>query len=50
MDAGECVEFDTPFNLLANERGIFRGMIEALGAAEHDRLYKIAKFSAKNDK
>lgn len=42
MDAGECVEFDSPSNLLTKEMGIFRGMVKALGDKEYDRLYKIS--------
>lgn len=41
MDAGKCVEFDTPFNLLSMKKGIFKGMVEVLGDAEYDRLYKL---------
>lgn len=40
MDAGKCVEFDTPFNLLAAEKSFFKGMIEALGDAKYDHIYK----------
>lgn len=43
MDAGKCVEFDTPINLLSIENGIFKGMVKALGDEEYDRLYEIAK-------
>lgn len=42
MDAGVAVEFDAPFTLLQNEKGIFRSMVEALGQQEYDHLYSIA--------
>lgn len=47
LDAGECVEFDSPFNLLSIEKGIFRGMIDALGDKESNRIYEITKTNKK---
>lgn len=43
MDAGKCMEYDTPFNLLTKSTGIFKEMVQALGNKEYDRLFKIAQ-------
>lgn len=42
MDAGSIVEFDEPHQLLQNRRGIFYGMVKALGGHEFNRLVRIA--------
>uniref|UniRef100_T1H0D2 ABC transporter domain-containing protein n=1 Tax=Megaselia scalaris TaxID=36166 RepID=T1H0D2_MEGSC len=31
MDAGEVVEFDSPLELLKNEKGVFRKLVEQSG-------------------
>lgn len=43
MDYGQTAEFDTPYNLLQDENGIFHGMVKALGAQELSRLSQIAR-------
>lgn len=43
VDAGKCIEFDSPFNLLTKPTGIFKEMVQALGNKEYDRLFKIAQ-------
>lgn len=43
VDTGKCVEFDSPFNLLTKQTGIFKEMVQALGNKEYDRLFKIAQ-------
>lgn len=50
MDAGTVSEFDKPYTLLQIDNGIFRGMVEALGAKEFDRLQIAAKEKFENDK
>lgn len=50
MDAGTVSEFDKPHTLLQIDNGIFRGMVEALGSKELDRLQIIAKEKFENDK
>ncbi|KAJ2783043.1 hypothetical protein GGI15_002728 [Coemansia interrupta] len=41
LDKGGIGEFDTPWNLLQKEDGLFRGMCEKTG--EYERLYAIAQ-------
>ncbi|XP_062542390.1 probable multidrug resistance-associated protein lethal(2)03659 [Armigeres subalbatus] len=45
MDAGRCVEFGTPYELLTAEDGprIFYGMVKQTGKSTFDHLFKIAK-------
>ncbi|XP_055540741.1 ATP-binding cassette sub-family C member 4-like [Wyeomyia smithii] len=43
MDAGESVEFGTPYDLLQMPVGIFKDMVLATGPAESERLVQIAK-------
>ena len=45
MDAGRCVEFGTPYELLTAEYGprIFYGMVKQTGKSTFDHLLKIAK-------
>lgn len=43
MNAGKAIEFDKPYNLLKQEKSIFRGMVEALGPQEFKRLSEIAR-------
>lgn len=45
MDAGRCVEFGTPYELLTAEDGprIFYGMVKQTGKSTFDHLLKIAK-------
>lgn len=38
LDAGECVEFDTPFNLLNKPEGMFKKIMETLGTDTYDNL------------
>lgn len=46
MDAGKCVEFETPYNLLLKQTGTFKEMVQALGNKEYDRLFSIAQSKA----
>lgn len=50
MDAGRVAEFDEPHTLLQNTKGIFHGMVVALGTQEYGRLSQIAqeKFDSKH--
>lgn len=50
MDAGVNIEFDSPYSLLQIEKGIFRGMVEALGWKEYERLASLAKEKFENSK
>lgn len=43
IDAGRCVEFDTPYNLLIKSSGYFKEMVQALGPKECERFLDIAK-------
>ncbi|XP_052868167.1 ATP-binding cassette sub-family C member 4-like [Anopheles cruzii] len=43
MDAGQAVEFGTPYELLQLPIGIFRDMVQATGPAESERLVQIAQ-------
>jgi ATP-binding cassette subfamily C (CFTR/MRP) protein 4 len=43
MDAGRCVEFDTPLELLNNTEGIFYGMLKETEKATFESLKKIAE-------
>ncbi|XP_058061172.1 ATP-binding cassette sub-family C member 4-like [Anopheles bellator] len=43
MDAGQAVEFGTPYELLQLPIGIFRDMVLATGPAESERLVQIAQ-------
>lgn len=43
MNAGESAEFDEPYALLQNTRGIFHGMVLALGLQEFSRLSQMAQ-------
>ncbi|KAJ2214129.1 hypothetical protein EV179_003268 [Coemansia sp. RSA 487] len=47
LDKGKVAEFDTPYNLLQNENGIFRSMCEQSGEYEH--LTAAATANHKND-
>lgn len=42
LDAGEKVEFDTPANLLANDNGIFAGMVNSTGKKNAQFLRDVA--------
>lgn len=42
MDAGVAVEFDEPYMLLLNKKGIFYNMVNALGDNECERLTQLA--------
>ncbi|KAJ1999090.1 hypothetical protein H4R26_005203, partial [Coemansia thaxteri] len=46
LDKGKVAEFDTPWNLLQREGGIFRGMCDKSGEYEH--LYTLAQFKCGN--
>lgn len=50
MDTGRAVEFDEPHILLQKTDGIFRDMVNALGALEAKRLAHLAdaKFKSKH--
>lgn len=50
MDNGLAVEFGAPYLLLQNEEGVFRKMVDELGAQEFERLRAIAEDQFKNDK
>lgn len=43
MDAGKAIEFDTPYNLLNRQHGVFKDMVLALGFREAERLTRMAK-------
>lgn len=43
MDLGKPIEFDTPYNLLNKRDGVFRDMVNALGAQELEKLLKLAQ-------
>lgn len=43
LDAGRLKEFDAPYILLGNPRGIFSQLVEQTGAVEARRLYEIAR-------
>ncbi|KAB0797841.1 hypothetical protein PPYR_08834 [Photinus pyralis] len=45
MDAGTAVQFDHPYTLLQNEKGIFYGMVLQTGPAMTETLTKVAKES-----
>ena len=41
LDAGKLVEFDSPRNLLQNERGLFRSLVEE--SNDKESLVRLAK-------
>lgn len=41
LDAGHLVEFDTPANLLKNENGFFRSLVDNSGG-DREELYRMA--------
>ncbi|XP_031635712.1 multidrug resistance-associated protein 4-like [Contarinia nasturtii] len=43
IDAGKCVEYDRPYNLLTKTSGYFKEMVQALGHKEFERFLEIAK-------
>lgn len=43
MDAGEAVEFGTPYEVLQLPAGIFKEMVNATGQQESEHLLKVAK-------
>ena len=43
LDAGRLKEFDAPYILLKNPRGLFSQLVEQTGAVEARRLYEIAR-------
>lgn len=45
MDAGQCVEFGSPYELLTSKEGpqIFHGMVKQTGKSTSDQLLKIAE-------
>ena len=43
LDAGQLVEFDSPFNLLQNPNGTFHDMVETTGKGMREMLKEIAK-------
>ena len=45
MDAGQCVEFGTPYELLTTDEGpkIFQNMVKQTGKATYDNLFKVAE-------
>lgn len=45
MDAGEAVEFDTPYRLLQDSDGVFSSMVDAYGEEQSKTLRKIAEAS-----
>lgn len=50
MDAGRCIEFGPPYELLTSENGpmIFHGMVKQTGRASFDQLLGIAEQVMKN--
>lgn len=48
MDAGTVREFDHPYILLQNPRGIFHGMVKQTGNQMADTLYSISEQSFKS--
>ena len=43
LDAGQLVEFDSPFKLLQNPNGTFYDMVETTGKGIREMLKEIAK-------
>lgn len=43
MDTGRAIEFDAAHVLLQQPGGIFRGMVDALGASEVERIQRTAR-------
>lgn len=45
MDAGRCIEFGPPYELLTKVDGllVFQGMVKQTGASTYDSLLKIAE-------
>ncbi|KAJ6646999.1 ATP-binding cassette subfamily C member 4 [Pseudolycoriella hygida] len=43
MDGGVAVEYDAPFKLLSKANGVFKGMVEALGSHEFNRLLSMSQ-------
>lgn len=43
IDAGKCVEFDKPYNLLTKNSGYFKEMVQAHGNKEFERFLEISK-------
>jgi ATP-binding cassette subfamily C (CFTR/MRP) protein 4 len=52
MDAGKCVEFASPYELLSKtqEPRVFYGMVKQTGNTIFDELFKIAKNSHEKKK
>ncbi|XP_018565523.1 probable multidrug resistance-associated protein lethal(2)03659 isoform X2 [Anoplophora glabripennis] len=48
MDAGRAVEFDQPYKLLQNPRGVFYGLVRQTGAGMAENLMSIAEENYKN--
>lgn len=46
LDAGKLVEFDTPIELLKNEDGFLRTLVEE--SADKDELYAMAERGARD--
>lgn len=44
LDAGQIVEFDTPFKLLKNEKGKLRSLVDESG--DRDNLFAMAEGKA----
>jgi ABC-type multidrug transport system ATPase subunit len=45
LDAGRVMEFDTPYNLLQNTKGIFYEMVETTGKGMREHLRHIAEMA-----
>lgn len=50
MDAGQVVEFGSPYELLTeSERKVFLGMVQQTGKTMYETLYKVAQKSHENN-
>ncbi|XP_044728782.1 ATP-binding cassette sub-family C member 4-like [Chrysoperla carnea] len=45
MDTGEMAEYDHPYKLLQNKKGIFYSLVEQTGVSMSEHLYNVAKES-----
>ena len=45
LDAGQVIEFDSPYNLLQNPKGTFYNMVETTGKGMREMLKEMAKLA-----
>ena len=45
LDAGQVIEFDSPYNLLQNPKGTFYDMVETTGKGMKEMLKEMAKLA-----